>query len=239
MTQKKLLLKILAGIAGIILILFILLIGNSFMGNPISAMLAEKDIQNYIDRNYSSLNLELGEVNYNFKFGSYCARVTSKTSVDTHFFIEFRNKDNFYDSFDSDVLKKWNTSGRFEEIYSQEVKSILKNIELMENISPRVSIDHKNYDAYLNKLQLDMPFDKSIPLDYNLSITCEIKDTSPENLAKILKETHSELTKNDCIFQSYTLYINENTNILDVLPTQIESENLVESIKINMNSHKF
>lgn len=49
-------LKILAGVVAIALIGGILYISNAFVGNPISAMMANKAIEKYVDENYSSLS---------------------------------------------------------------------------------------------------------------------------------------------------------------------------------------
>ncbi len=231
MTKRKLALKITAGIAGLLLVLIIFSIGNAFMGNPISAMLAKNEIQNYVDRQYSTLHLELSKVTYNFKFGSYGTRVTSKTSGDTHFHIDKRGK-NIEDTFASDVLNKMNTLQRFEQIYTQEVASILREVDVKE-LNARVMLAKEEYEKPNDQILLDMPFDKKIPIHYTLVINLQAEDTSVDNIASIIKKIHSTLIDNGCTFETYSFYVDsaDKMMITDITPQQIESPDLVETIQ--------
>ncbi len=64
---KKLTLKMLAGAVAVVLIVGMLFVTNAFVGNPISAMMANKAIKQYVNQNYSYLDLEIEKVSYNFK----------------------------------------------------------------------------------------------------------------------------------------------------------------------------
>ena len=104
MNHKKLILKLFAGVVAIALIGGMLFITNSFVGNPISAMVASKSIQEYVNQNYSNLDLELGKTNFNFKDGSYMAFANSEVSIDTKFAIYYYGGRVQRDNYDSYVL---------------------------------------------------------------------------------------------------------------------------------------
>jgi len=87
---KKQILKILAGVVAVVLIFRMFFVTNAFVGNPISVLRANKVIKQYVDKNYSSLDLEIEKARYNFKDTAYVAWVKSKTSIDTKFSIYYR-----------------------------------------------------------------------------------------------------------------------------------------------------
>ncbi|OZV10256.1 hypothetical protein CIW83_21315 [Tissierella sp. P1] len=119
---KNKILKILAGLIAIILIGGILFITNAFVGNPISARIADETIKQYIKDNYSYLDLELEKPIYNFKDGSYVMNVRSKSSIDTKFGIHYRNGSISYDSYEMRVLGMFNTLDRLSDEYSAVAK---------------------------------------------------------------------------------------------------------------------
>ncbi|NLK91331.1 MAG: hypothetical protein GX274_07105, partial [Clostridiales bacterium] len=80
--KKNKVLKIFAAILAVVLISGILLITNAFVGNPISAKIAQRAVKNYVREKYSFLDLELEKPVYNFKDGSYVTWAKSKTSID-------------------------------------------------------------------------------------------------------------------------------------------------------------
>ena len=69
--RKKVLLKIFAGITAFLLILAVFFIANSLLGNPVSANIAKSKCQSYINDKYNHLSLEIKDVTYNLKDGSY------------------------------------------------------------------------------------------------------------------------------------------------------------------------
>ena len=107
--MKSKVLKIFAAAVAIALICGILIVTNAFVGNPISAKMAERAIKNYVNEKYSLLDLELEKPVYNFKDVSYMVRAESKTSTDTKFSISYRNGEVYYDSYEFDVLDMHNT----------------------------------------------------------------------------------------------------------------------------------
>ena len=115
--MKKKVLKILALVLAIILIIGIGLFANSLVGNPVSKFLATKGAQEHLAKNYSDKDFVIEEVTYNFKTGGYYARVTSPTSIDSHFSLSFNWLGKLVLDCYDDVTTGWNTAMRIEEDY--------------------------------------------------------------------------------------------------------------------------
>ncbi len=82
--SKKILFKISAGPAALLLIAVLLLVANSFLGNPFSERAARNRGREYLQDRYGHLDLKIEGVTYNPKDGLYIISVLSGTSMDTH-----------------------------------------------------------------------------------------------------------------------------------------------------------
>lgn len=131
--MKKKVLKILALVLAIILIIGIGLFANSLVGNPVSKYLATKSANEYIEKTYSDKDFVIEEVTYNFKTGGYYARVTSPTSIDSHFSLSFNWLGKLVlDCYDDDVTTGWNTAMRLEDDYRNAVKAVTESKDFSE-----------------------------------------------------------------------------------------------------------
>ncbi|WP_406242070.1 hypothetical protein ACF3M2_14305 [Tissierella carlieri] len=231
---KNKILKILAGLIAIILIGGILFITNAFVGNPISARIADETIKQYIKDNYSYLDLELEKPIYNFKDGSYVMNVRSKSSIDTKFGIHYRNGSISYDSYEMRVLGMFNTLDRLSDEYSAVAKKIIDKELEYEIKNTGVIYDKSIYENGNNALELDMKFDKSLPIAAEINIRTNILDTSMEDIAKFLTDAHKAFINNGCYFKKYELSA-DNDGILvmvdGVTPEDIESGDLVNLLQ--------
>ncbi|MBU5256984.1 hypothetical protein [Tissierella praeacuta] len=227
-------LKIFAGLFAILLIGGILFITNAFVGNPISAKIAEKTINQYVKENYSFLDLEVEKPIYNFKFNEYISKAKSRTSIDTKFNIYYRNGKVHHDNYESFVLKKFNTIERFSHEYTDFAKRIIAKELRYEKNNTRVMYDKTIYENGNDALQLDMKFDKSLPIDAEVNIGVDVENVTIENIAKILIDAHKAFIKNSCYFKKYGLFI-ENDKILvmvsEVTSDDIESGDLVSLLQ--------
>ena len=125
--MKKKVLKILALVLAIVLIIGIGVFANGLVGNPVSKALATKSANEYIKTTYSDKDFVIEEVNYDFKTGGYYARVTSPTSIDSHFSLSFDFLGNLtLDCYD-DVTTGWNTAYRLDEDYRNAVKVVTES----------------------------------------------------------------------------------------------------------------
>src|SRR5699024_3807083 len=96
-------------------------ISNSFVGNPISKMIAKTAAENYITEQYADQDFVINDVFYNFKDGYYHADVTSPSSIDTHFSIYISGSKVSDDSYENDVLSGRNTYERIDREYRDMV----------------------------------------------------------------------------------------------------------------------
>ncbi len=235
--KRNKVLKIFAAILAVILISGILLITNAFVGNPVSAKMAQRAVKNYVGEKYSFLDLELEKPIYNFKDGSYITWAKSKTSMDTKFSINYRDKEVYYDSYEFDVLHMHNTLRRLEDEYTYIVRQILEDELGYGDNSASVMYDKDDYEGAGHKdvLKLDMEFDRSLPLNPGVSMSMkDIKDISLENISKILADAHRVFVNNECYFREYGLYIGDSDTIVTiggVTPEDIEGGQLLDLLQ--------
>ena len=68
--NKRTILKVFAALIAFVLIGGLIFFTNAFVGNPISAMIANRAIEKYVGKYYPYLDLEVEKAIYNFKTGS-------------------------------------------------------------------------------------------------------------------------------------------------------------------------
>lgn len=232
--KRKLTLKILSGVVAIALISGILFVTNSFVGNPISKTMANKAIEKYVEGKYSFLDLEIGKASYNFKDGSYMAIAKSKTSIDTKFAIYYRDGKVYRDNYEMYVLGMFNTLQRLSNEYSIIAKDIVAKKLGYENNTTMVMFDKNEYENAKDILELDMKFDKTLPMDAEVAIRLDLSDNSLESIAKVLVDAHRAFVENDCCFNKYSFYSENNgmsVMVNEVTPDDIESGELVSRLE--------
>lgn len=144
---------------------------NSFIGNPLSKMMAKKVAENYIAEQYADRNFIIEDVFYNFKDGYYHVNVASPSSIDTYFLISVNGKKVHDDSYESDVLSGWNTYDRIDREYRELVEKVFLTedfplvsdidfgmIELFDENMP-LSPDEPRYGIKMSELELDKQYD--------------------------------------------------------------------------------
>lgn len=234
-------LKILAGLVALALIGFMLFITNSFIGNPISAMAANRVIKQYVDSNYTYMDLEVEKATYNFKFGGYLARAKSKTSIDTKFAIYYRNGKVERDDYESYVLGMFNTLQRLSEEYSAVAKYILAKELGYENNTTRVMYEKEAYEKVNEKIELDMKFDKTLPIHSEVTIRVDLEDPTLKGIAEVFMDAHKVFLDNDCRFIKYDLFSDKKEDgmlimVNGVTPSDIESGELLTRLENAQNS---
>ncbi|MEG0772075.1 hypothetical protein [Clostridium sp.] len=238
-SKKKSLLKILAGVVAIALISGIIFITNSFVGNPISAMMANRAIKQYVNQKYSTLDLEIEKAKYNFKTSSYAAMAESKTSIDTKFEIYYRGGKVQRDDYEYFVESRFNTLDRFSKEYSIITKDIVSKELGYENNNTMVLYNKADMENAKNIVELDMKFDKTLPLDPEVTIQLDLSDNTIESIAKILTGAHKAFVNNNCNFTKYGLYSSKDgidVMVYGVTPKDIESGQLVSLLEKAKNN---
>lgn len=212
--------KVVFSVIGIALISGIFLVSNSFMGNPFMKNSVKTSAQNYIEDNYNNLNLYVDRIFYDFKSLDYCVNVKSNSSIDTHFTIYFDNDKVKYDSYSS-VTSKLNTISRFEAETARLVEEKVKAVKNPTGVS--VMTTKKVYETIPSIIHIDMEYDKTIPLDYEVIVTYDdVKEI--ENATKILKSIETEIKKESIPVEYYTLISNQNFTVANATPEMIERE---------------
>lgn len=229
----KKLLKVLAGITAILLIGVLFFITSAFVGNPITAMRADRAVKKYLEENYSFLDLEVEKARYNFKDGSYIARAWSKTNIDIHFPIYYRDGKILRDDYNSHVLGMFNTLQRLSEEYSALAKSLVAK-ELGYENTTMVMYDKSEYGDEKEILQLGMEFDRTLPLQTEVLLRLDLTDNSLESVAKILEDAHHVFIKHGCHFSKYGMFSEADGRLVmvnGVTPSDIKSGKLFELLK--------
>jgi hypothetical protein len=97
-----------------------------FYGNPISKFLATKAIKAHLSENYSDTDYELGNVQYDFKFGNYFAHVLYPESFDKGFIVTSSpDGKSVTDDYEWRVTERWNTSNRIYDTYNAALGNAL------------------------------------------------------------------------------------------------------------------
>ena len=204
--------RFIAGILGIFLMGIVLWGANDLLGNPISAAFATHKVKEYVAEKYPELDLEVGKAHYNFKFKTYGVDVSSKTSIDTHFSVEYRNGKIKYDEYESYVQGKFNTRDRLGETCAKEVIPLLSRIAQLQDNTTMVNLvdperlGESERESLEKSIVLDMPFNKALAANMCITIRAELTDTSPKNLEELLKESYAILKEEGYKFKNYELF---------------------------------
>ena len=233
MTKRRRLLKIGAALLGAGMIAFLLVLASAFVGNPVSKHIAGEEIRGHISKNYPNLELEVGEVRYNFKFSEYYAEVSSPTSKDTHFTVFWRGSE-CYDDYKSAVLEGWNTCGRLADEYFAQIKPLLKTIPgILAEDGSRVDVAKEDLEEGID-IPLDTPYQKGLPLDFTLSLYAGSAAPTLDEAAGLLEKAYRILKENGHSFTAYGVFIQNPevdeayVMVYDVPPEMIERGDLAE-----------
>ena len=240
---KNLSLKILAGVLAAALIGGILFVTNALVGNPISTSFADKAIKQYVEINYSFLDLEIEKATYNFKDSSYFAWAKSKTSIDTKFVISYRGGEVLSDGYESNVLSMFNTLQRLSDEYSSVMKALVSKELGFENNTTMVMYNKDEYESAADIIELDMKFDKALPIDAEVTLRLDLINNSIESVAKVLTDAHKVFVDSGYAFSKYSLYAETDGMLIminNVTPVDIKSgelANLLEKAKAGENAN--
>jgi uncharacterized protein DUF3139 len=182
---------------------FMLSLANSFYGNPLSKVLANHNVDKYIEEQYKELNLIKEKCNYNFKFNEYYVHVQSQDSMDTAFNIYF---DSFgkvlYDSYDKIGT---NTGKRLDNEIKNKIREILRVKFPQENYKINAYMTDGSWDE---NLPLDLPLDiKNTPYPLDISIQLFSDEKTYDNAAKIMSEAQEILQEKDIKVANYSIVI--------------------------------
>lgn len=214
--MKKKILKVLALVLAIILIIGIGVFANGLVGNPVSKFLATKGAEEHLEKNYGDKDFVIEEVTYDFKTGGYYARVTSPTSIDSHFSLSFDLTGKLkLDAYD-DVTSGWNTAMRLEEDYRNAVKAITESKDFSEKYFiaygeiPCVLSDYPideetpEYALQNEELVIDKIYDiKEVAKKHGkLVLYAYDEEVTHERLAELLLDVKAKFDKSGVTFKA-------------------------------------
>ena len=256
--MKKKVLKALALVLAIILILGIGVFANSLVGNPVSKFLATKGAEEHLAKNYSDKDFVVEEVNYDFKTGGYYARVTSPTSIDSHFSLSFNWLGKLeLDCYDDDVTSGWNTAMRLEDDYRNAVKAVTESKDFSEKyfiaygeipcILSDYPIDeeHPEYALQKEELVLDKVYDiREVGANHGkLVLYAYDEEVTVERLSELLLEVKNKFDNSGVTFKAVDFVLeppkkegeammsDEQIQIKNFYYSDIYEDGLVERVK--------
>ena len=222
--MKKRIWKIAAMSAAVVLILGLLWLGESLVGNPISKHLAQNAAQEHLETVYPDTDFLLDEVGYSFKDGGYYAHVTSPSSEDSAFTLAFDHRGKFrWDSYEDRVVHRENTARRVDMEYRQLTKQVLGQmesydpdgiqygtLELNRQEAPEDG-DCRPYSMAFEQLELDRIYDAG-----ELGVQCgtvvfyvDTDDVTPEHAARLMLEIRRVMDQAGVGFRGLDLVLRE------------------------------
>jgi hypothetical protein len=228
---------------------FIISVITAFYGNPISKVIATSQIKSYVEKNFPNMNLEFSKTGYNFKFGDYIAKVQSTTSIDTGFSVSW-NDGKINDTYEIDVLKRYNTYQRMQRELSDVVETVIGK-EFPYQTSILFADVYKATDDF-SMLTLDMPLDtETIPLPVTLTIYFYQDVINYEVFSERLVELYDIMNRNKIRIDFYSVVMEEPSEdgekpnssgesiyLYDYPANKIVSEHLIEEIKEHMAEYE-
>lgn len=237
--MKKKILKVLALVLAIVLIIGVGLFANALVGNPVSKYLATKSANEYIEKTYSDKDFVIEEVTYDFKTGGYYARVTSPTSIDSHFSLSFDWMGKLVLDCYDDVTTGWNTAMRLEDDYRNAVKAVTESKDFSEKyflaygeipcVLSDYPIDEEKPEYALQRkdLVLDKVYDiREVGANHGkLVLWAQDDEVTIERLSELLLDVKNKFDKSGVTFKAVEFILE---------PTKEEGQPLMsdEQIKI-------
>lgn len=204
--MKRKLIRILAGACAFLLIVLLVWITNSLVGNPLSAHLATGRIRSYVAQTYPGDSFTVEKAKYNFKFQEYFCIVSSPTSADTVFSVSLR-KNRIEDNYESEVQNRFTTFRRLSDLLDQQVEDVVKRDFPYEidMVIGSFAGDGDSADLH-RRLTLDMPLDpRNPPLPVEVTVYTYAEERSYKVLAQRLRELHAILEKSPIEVSFYSL----------------------------------
>ena len=222
--MKKRIWKMAAMIAAIALILGLLWMGESLVGNPISKRRAQNAARQHLEAVYPGTDFVLDQVGYSFKDGGYYAHVTSPSSEDSAFTLAFDHWGKFrWDSYEDRVVHRENTARRVDLEYRQLAEKVLSQMEHYDpdgiqvarlELERRDWMQHEDCSPYamaFEDLELDRVYDVG-----ELGAQCgtvifyvDTDDVTPEHAARLMLEIRRVMDQAGVGFRGLDLVLRE------------------------------
>ena len=256
--MKKRILKIMAFVAALVLIIGVGVLVNGLVGNPISKMLAERTAKKHLEETYKDKDYYIERVSFSFKTTSYYAYVESPSSKDSSFTLTIGMDGKLLlDSYESQVLERWNTAERIDEEYRNAVKTVLQSLGFPEESCMgygRIEFipkqyakepDVPEYAIITDDLELDALYDVNEFASKAGCIWVEFSDSNvtEEYLAEMILKVKDAMDQAgikfyviDCVLQAPKAedgtWQEERLDVIDFLYSDIYDEGMLERVRI-------
>ena len=206
-------------LAGIVLLCVALFFVNAFAGNPVSWLLAKGSAHRYVEQEYGHLDVQIDKVGYNLKDTNYYAKVSSPTSVDTHFTVYISMLGQVErDTYES-VTDGFNTWDRLNDAYTEQVRAVLETLPF-ESDGGSGDFRGGRYSSLPGVESFGLPHEElEVDKDYDLyalgkehgSITYRVldRDVSYERAAEILLCLRDEMENSGVAFRVVNLTLRQ------------------------------
>lgn len=193
--------------------------------------------------------MNISKAQYNFKNKDYFCIIQSKEIKDMRFQISYSGK-KFRDSYEYDVIGKYQTFVRLSNEFDKKVEELIKSA--FPYPTDILIADFEKNDDNFSNLTLDMPLDITNP-PYPAYLTVYIlsEEISYDILSARLLELHNLMQKNRIPIKLYTVVIEEpmpdgekaapggkDLHLFDFSVEKLESEDLIAAIKKHMQIYE-
>ncbi len=214
---------------------------SSFFGNPISKYLANQQIKNYLVVNYPDKDFGMSSSNYNYKTGSYGARIIFKKEG-ISFFVSADARRVNYDQYKNEYIRDY----EIEKIFAEQVKNRVLPI-LQKEVDEVVDMDVEMYieqRKYSRKASYFEDVNEPLKIYVDLRSVNTKKISQEQFIEKFLKIREALLTMNlnieylDCYYMykykgdGYSMGLNKTEFNLS-RQQLIDSDNVVDYETIN------
>ncbi len=177
---------------------------NSFTGNPVSAFSASRKIRDYAAVTYSTLDLELSKVKFNFKTSAYGCYAQSKKSEDTRFYIRYGHG-RVSDDYEYEVANHFTTYRRLCRDFNDMVTNIIE-----KEYPHETSLTLGDLIGDTQLLTPDAPLNlNNMPLQLSLTVNILSDVRNEDQMAALLLELHQLLLSKGIAIDLYTLRLEE------------------------------
>lgn len=243
--MKKKILKITSFCVAFALLSGICFFTNGIVGNPISRFIAEKNINEYIEKNYAGQGYEVTNIRFDYLGYCYRASVSVPDSPDRHFGVSAGLDGKVKgDGYKDRVLSNMNTAERINSEYVEAVDEVFKNPAFQypkDASSCYGRIEFAENVGFYDELEPDMLYNLDEFGTRAGHIYLEIRENNltAENAARImlhaktlLDESGIEFNLMDCTIRNPDTEDYEVFSVDNFPGSEIYEDGMVERVKL-------
>ncbi len=201
--------KVIKVVVAIAAITAVALIGNEFVGNPITKYRVVRHAEEYIKNTYPGTDYVITDTYYEFKNCDYYVEVESAENDDIEFKLTYKRDGRFVDD-DFEFQLALKAESRFNEALSADLEQKLRE-EFEEenggviNITYGVKIYIEGYSISEMAKYYDEPVDlDNFPFEIDVNVTVRFEDSSEEKVNEVIDRVN-KIIDGKYIVNEYTV----------------------------------